>query len=55
MLYLRKHCVELICLKFEEIIQITTQWTKMRKEDIICFFGMFSIFIAKCENFTGYR
>lgn len=53
MLELRKKFVDQLCNKLEEIIALTTQWHKMRKEEIVCFFGLMSIFVAKCESYNG--
>ncbi|CAD8160587.1 unnamed protein product [Paramecium pentaurelia] len=50
---LRKLIYEKVFDRICDFINQTTSWPRMNKEDMICFFGMLTILISKCEVFGG--
>ncbi|CAD8071257.1 unnamed protein product [Paramecium primaurelia] len=50
---LRKLIYEKVFDRICDFINQTTSWPRMNKEDMICFFGMLTILISKCEIFGG--
>ncbi|CAD8168583.1 unnamed protein product [Paramecium octaurelia] len=50
---LRKLIYEKVFDRICDFIDQTTSWPRMNKEDMICFFGMLTILISKCEVFGG--
>ncbi|CAD8079095.1 unnamed protein product [Paramecium sonneborni] len=50
---IRKLIYEKVFDRICDFINQTTSWPRMNKEDMICFFGMLTILISKCEVFGG--
>lgn len=49
----RKTVIDDILLKLMELIDLAEKWKTLKKEDLICFFGMLCLFVTKCDKYMG--
>ena len=37
-----------------ELIDLADKWKTLKKEDLICFFGILCLFVTKCDKYMGH-
>ena len=53
MFQVRKTVIDEILLKLMELIDLADKWKTLKKEDLICFFGILCLFVTKCDKYMG--